>query len=380
MKRVRTNAFYVGVAISTVVICLLAPPLPGPYIVAASATRTPSPTATVTVFAMGLNNPRGLKFGPDGNLYVAEGGVGGSNSTVGSCEQVLFPVGPYTGSSTGSRISKIDPNGVRTTVVDNLPSSQTGPALGTLVSGVGDVAFIDNTLYAVLAGAGCSHGVPELPNGVIRVNPDGTWTLIADLSAFQMTHPVANPEPDDFEPDGTWYSMVEAGGNLYAVEPNHGELDKITPQGEITRVADISASQGHIVPTALAYHGNFYVGNLNTFPIVEGSSNIYKITPSGQIKIVARGLTTVLGVAFDEDGHLYVLENTTGNSFPTPFTGRVVRVMDSGGLETIASGLFLPTAMTFGPDGALYVSNVGFGPPPVGLGEILRIKVPPVSE
>ena len=43
---------------------------------------------TQSVFATGLNNPRGLKFGPDGNLYVAEGGVGGTDSTIGSRDQV----------------------------------------------------------------------------------------------------------------------------------------------------------------------------------------------------------------------------------------------------------------------------------------------------
>ena len=41
----------------------------------------------VSVFASGFNNPRGLKFGPDGYLYVAEGGAGGSKSTVGMCRQ-----------------------------------------------------------------------------------------------------------------------------------------------------------------------------------------------------------------------------------------------------------------------------------------------------
>jgi hypothetical protein len=52
--------------------------------------------------------------------------------------------------------------------------------------------------------------------------------------------------------------MVAAGNALFAVEPNHGELDKITPAGRVSRVIDISASQGHIVPTSLDYfHGHF---------------------------------------------------------------------------------------------------------------------------
>jgi hypothetical protein len=199
--------------------------------------------------------------------------------------------------------------------------------------------------------------------------------LIADLSAFQQANPVEHPEPDDFEPDGTWYSMVAVRGDLYAVEPNHGEVDKITPDGQITRVVDISASQGHIVPTAIAYKGNFFVGNLGTFPIVPGSQEIRKLTPSGQHKTWATGLTTVLGLAFDNRDRLYVLESMTNPGFPPvqSGSGKVVRIDPSGAQTVIASGLSFPSAMTFGPDGALYVSNFGFGPP---LGQIVRIELP----
>jgi hypothetical protein len=341
----------------------------------AAAAVSPLVAQNVSVFASGFNNPRGLKFGPDGNLYVAEGGAGGSLSTVGLCQQAAG-AGPYTGDFT-ARISKVAPNGTVSTVVDGLPSSQTNPAVGTLVSGVADVAFIRGTLYAILSGAGCSHGLAGTNNGVIRVNPDGSWALIADLSDFQKAHPVANPQPDDFEPDGTWYGMTAAHEVLFAVEPNHGELDAITTGGGIHRVTDISRIQGHIVPTTIAYDGeNFFVSNLDTFPIKDGSSKIMKITPSGALTTVAIDFTTVLGLAFDGKGRLYVLENTTGNPFPTPGTGKVVRIDGKNQTTEIATGLFLPTAMTFGPDGNLYVSNVGFGPPPVGLGQVLKISVP----
>jgi hypothetical protein len=348
---------------------------------AAAAPRAAAPSsANVTMFASGLNNPRGLAFGPDGDLYVAEGGLGGATMTTPTeCTQVPSPVGPYSGGFT-SRISKIDPNGVRTTVADNLPSSKTSPALGSLVSGVADVTFIGGQLYALEAGAGCSHGLAGTDNSILRVNPDGTTTPVADLSQFLKSHPVAHPNPDDFEPDGTWYSMVAVRGDLYAVEPNHGEIDRIDPAtGAISRVIDVSASQGHIVPTALAYKGNFFFGNLGTFPVTPGTQSLFKVTPSGQIKTWATGLTTVLGLVAGPRDRLYVLESMTAPGFPGPGelgTGQVVRIDPSGTQTVIATGLSFPTAMTLGPGGALYVSNIGFGGPVPGLGQILKITIP----
>jgi hypothetical protein len=329
-------------------------------------------SVTTKVFATGLNNPRGLKFGPNNQLYVAEGGVGGTNTT--TCTQVVPPVGPYTGSDNGSRISRINQAGIRETYIDNLPSSQTSPAQGSLISGVADVAFVGQTLYAVLGGAGCSHGVADIPNAIIRANSNKSWSMVANLSNYLMNNPVANPEEDDFEPDGTWYSMINVNGDLYAVEPNHGELDRITPDGSISRVIDISAKEGHIVPTAVAFNnGYFYIGNLSTFPAMT-NSKVYKINMNGQIVDSVGGFNAILGVVFDEMGGMYVLENFTNNPFPTPGTGDIVRVDPSGSRQIITSGLNLPTGMTFGPDGKLYVSNWGFGQPPGG-GEILQLSL-----
>ena len=345
---------------------------------AAAMIADPANAVTMKVYASGFQNPRGLKFGPDGFLYVAEGGPGGTNSTVGKCTQVPAPLGPDTGAQTGGRISKVV-NGSRVTVNDQFATAATSPLHGRLVLGVADIAWVGSTLYALTAGGGCSHGVTNKPNGVYRVNGNGTPTLVGNLSEFQMTHPVAHPEPDDFEPDGTWYSMIALRGDLYAIDPNHGELDRITTSGAISRVADISATQGHIVPTSMDFHGNFYVGNLGLFPIQVGSSKILKITPSGALMPVVDGLTTVLGVAFDNHDRMYVLENTVGPALPTPFHGEIVRIDPNGNRALIAQGLPLPTGMTFGPDGALYVSIWGFGPPippgsSGGPGKVLRIS------
>ena len=93
--------------------------------------------------------------------------------------------------------------------------------------------------------------------------------------------------------------MVRLGTTLYAVESNHGELDRVTLNGHINRVADISFFMDHIVPTSVAVgpDGNFYLGHLSTMPYLDGKAVILKVTPQGQVSIAATGLTTVLGVA-----------------------------------------------------------------------------------
>lgn len=329
---------------------------------------------TPEVFADGLQYPRGFDWAPNGDMYVAEAGAGGSNTTTAEqCAQVVPPLGPYSNGPT-SRISRIDRHGHVSVFATGFPSdlNQVG-----LVSGVADIAFVGNRMFALMSGGGCDHGSLDVPQGIARVRASGEWTMINDLGAFEMAHPTAVIEPDDFEPSGTWYSMIRSGGSLLAVEPNHGDLVRVDPRtGGITRIADISAHEGHWVPTVVAERrGAYYLSNLGVFPVVAGLEKVIRVSRRGEVSDVATGFTTVLGLDFDRCGRLYVLENSSvSGDGPTPGTGRVIRLDRQGHRDVIVDGLFLPTAMRFGPDGKLYISTVGFGPPLPG--QILRVTVP----
>lgn len=343
------------------------------------------------VYATKLDAPRGLRFGPDGYLYVAEAGTGGTTSTVGKCPQVPGPVGPYTGGTTG-RVSKVSSSGKVTTVASGFPSTQ--DAQGDLI-GVADVAFLDDTLYAVVAGGGCSHGHVSLASGIAKVNrTTGAWSLIANVGAWLKSHPAAVENPDDFEPDGTLYSMIPVGDLLYTVEPNHGQVISVSKSGAIGQVIDISASEGHIVPTSIAeYFGQLYVGNLFLFPINPRMSRVMTIEngdfdhelapgfgPRQGYHIVdsKAGFTTVVAVDIGPDGLLYALELSAAAGFPTPGQGKVVRVKHSGEIEDVVTGLNVPGGMTFGPDDRLYISDFSAVPAPnFGVGRILQFDIAP---
>jgi hypothetical protein len=350
------------------------------------------------VLASGLQGPRGLRFGPDGFLYVAEAGTGGTNSTIGQCQQVPGAPGgpgPDTGGLTG-RISKISPTGKVTTVASGFPSVTIGPGGANGTIGVADVVFMNGELYAVVGGGGCSHGNPKNPSGIAKVSlTDGSWQLIADIGAWLKTHPAKFESADDFEPDGTLYSAVATNGRLLTVEPNHGQVLSVTASGAITQLIDISASEGHIVPTSIAARDwTLFVGNLNLFPIDPQWARILTIStldtddfsylppglqPPHGYRIVnsKAGFTTVVALDFGPDGLLYVLELSDAPGGPTPGFGKVVRVKSSGDIEEVVTGLSVPTGMTFGPDGKLYVSNLGAAP--AGAGQILRFDISPGS-
>lgn len=351
-----------------------------------AAAQVPVPS-NATVYASGLNRPRGLAFGPDGALYVAEAGTGGTVSTGAACTQVIAPVGPYTGGVT-ARISKIQ-NGTRSVVASGLPS--TVNAVGD-VSGVADLAFLDGDLYALLAGGGCSHGNPTLPNGIVRVNlGNGSWSYINDLGLVLREHPPAYNTFNDYEPDGQPYSLVSENGNLFAVEPNHAQIFRITKAGVTHLTYDFSFPFADVTPTTIAFReGNLYVGNLGIFParlqterITTLSRDVFfldttpgletKASDLGKFRLAGSraGFTSIVNIKFGPDGLLYVLEFSAANGYPMPGAGKVVRLNSKGVIEEVVTGLTVPTAMIFGPDHALYISNAGGAA--AGAGQILRV-------
>lgn len=348
--------------------------------------QIPLPSNT-SLYASGLQGPRGLAFGPDGVLYVAEAGTGGQVSTVGVCTQVPGPIGPYKGGATG-RISKIVDNKVIPVATG---FASTLDATGGTI-GVADVAFLNGDLYALIAGGGCSHGNPNLPNGIAKVNAtNGKWHYITDLSIFVQQHPGAYPSVNDAEPDDVPYSMTVEDGKFYIAEPNHAEIFTAQADGATRLAIDYSFLFADVTPTSVAFRdGNMYVGNLNIFPVrtetgrvTTFSKNIgfFDTTPGLETKASElnkfrlagsrAGFTTLVSIKFAPNGLLYALELSDATGYPAPGAGKVVRLNRDGTIDDVVTGLFLPTGMVFGPDKAMYLSNAGALP--AGAGQILRV-------
>lgn len=360
-----------------------------PHLGAGVSVTLGGPVGT-SVIASGLNNPRGLAFGPDGALYVAEAGSGGD----GPCAE--GPEGPRCLGTTGS-VTRIDlQSGTSSHVATGIPSLATPD--GSFASGIHDISFLGlgKGSFTIGFGGNPNNRISEFgPAGasfarVGRINGFGGWKLQQDLGAYEAAN---NPTGD--EVDSNPYGILSLPGKLVVTDAGANALNQVNGKGEIETLATfpdrlvdappfLELPPGtqipmDAVPTSIAFgpDGYYYIGQLTGFPFPVAGANIYRLSRSGGTpEIYREGFTAIIDVTFGPDGSLYVLEIAKNGLLDAfilnDWTGALIRVAPDGTRTEIAAGsLFAPGGVAFGPGGTLYVTNNSIFS---GTGEVLRVE------
>jgi hypothetical protein len=328
------------------------------------------------VVMSGLDNPRGLAWGPESALYVAEAGRGGT--------QPCYP-GPEGGQQfagfTGA-VSRLW-HGVQERVATDLPS--VANAVGMAALGPHNIAMLGRGSARVSIGLGsnpanrviCGTVGPNL-GWIARVPASGNWWLETDLAAYE-----AATNPDDGVPDSNPYALLAEPGSTVATDAGGNDLLRIAANGAISTIAVFpsrfnSARATDSVPTSVAVgpDGAYYVGELTGVPFAPRAANVWRVVPGQAPTVFQSGFTDIIDITFGSDGSLYVLEFATGPFLAPP--GDLWRVAPNGTRTLVATGLFAPGSVTIGPDGAFYVSNCSIFPStlasPCGQGgQVVRI-------
>jgi hypothetical protein len=145
---------------------------------------SPEAMANMQVIATGLNNPRHLTIGPDGGVYVAEAGAGGTTCY----SDPLDPTSMLCIGTTGS-ITRIE-DGVQTRIATGLPS-MADPS-GVAAFGPFDISWRPRDAFSVIVG-GLAFWTPfhdqlsalnplfDDMGKLARMNPAGSWSYMADI-------------------------------------------------------------------------------------------------------------------------------------------------------------------------------------------------------
>ena len=308
------------------------------------------PAAGLVRFADGLNNPRGIAFDASGNLLVAEAGYG-------------------TGEEPTGRLTRIDPSGGKSVLIDRLPYGFDPEGENVGLSAV--LARGDEIL--LLMGQG--QGDPF--QKVLILKPDVPIHTFNDLGVMSDTVidilALRNPFDMAFAPDG----------QIWIVDSETNDIMRVSANGRNReRVVNVAQAMGtDQVPTGIDFgpDGHAYVAMFTRRPHVRRSSWVARIDGQGQIEPAMLGLSMAIDVAFDGSGRLYALEFSQAFAIDRPGlyefeSGRLLR--GSGRrTEVLAEGLPFPTSVAFGPDGDCYIALSGaFGGQ--GDGWIGRLSVP----
>jgi hypothetical protein len=337
-----------------------------------------SPQAVMT----GLDNPRGLAWGPEGGLYVAEAGRGGSGVCVPAPDAPPPAVRCYGATGAVSRLW----HGVQARIVAGLPSIAFPPAGGT-AAGPQHVSFQGRGGLFVTIGCSCNKATPtgSLLDGLgfgylLKASASGNTRPIADVAQYE-----AEANPDGGLIDSNPYGLLALPGHRLVTDAGGNSLVDVSANGDMTTVATFPKAPGpgpfgprDAVPTDVVVgpDGAYYVSTLTGAPFTPGTASVYRVVPGQGPTLYAWNLSALTDLAFGSDGSLYALQFGSaipGVPFPLAGPGAIWRVPAGGGSTStlIAGGLPSATGLVVGTDGALYVSVNGSS---AGNGAVWRIE------
>lgn len=309
------------------------------------------------------------------------GGGAGADDGVATAARFAFPGGLaadsagnlYVADTENSTIRKITPDGEVTTLagVAGFAGSSDGRRSDARLNGPRGIAVdASGTLY-----------VADTENSTIRkITPDGVVTTVAGV--------VRRSGNDNGRGSAARFSfpealVVDAANNIYVADTGNSEIRKITPDGEVTRIAGRSPFVGSAdgagvdarfdAPNGIAIdgQGNLYITDADNF-------TIRKITPSAVVSTLAgtadqfgtadgSGSTarfdTPSGIAVDAVGNVYVadtfnhaIRKITPAGLVTTFAGLKGEFGSTDGTST-AARFADPAGLTFDRSGNLYVAD-----------------------
>lgn len=269
---------------------------------AASGNGGPSTTVVMT----GLDNPRGLAWGPGKWLYVAEAGAGGS----GPCLPIRG-VSQCVG-ATGA-VSRWKQGRAQERVATGLPSyaPQVSPPPDG-ATGPHDIEFRGGKAWLTIGLGGHPNTIrAAFGNGfgkLVRLRRNGSWSFGADIAALELSNPGGG------DVDSNPYGLLVGHGSKYVTDAGGNTLVRAR-NGSVSTVAVFpSRPQGRrtdSVPTeVLEGPGkSLLVAEVTGGPYFPGEATIWRVERNGTVAPYLTGFKTIMDIAWSCDRqHLYVLQ------------------------------------------------------------------------
>ena len=131
---------------------------------------------------------------------------------------------------------------------------------------------------------------------------------------------------------GGWV-VADAGGNsLLRLEGRGHDISTLAVFPSRAQGRRFNGLLIDAVPTSVVVgpDGAHYVGELTGAPFLDGAANIYRVVPDGPAvenpAVFLSGFKSVVDIAFDARGNLYVLQFATGATGHPVNTGALKRV------------------------------------------------------